>query len=131
MMQRQVRRPKEAKLDRRASVRFPITLDLHHWISQRRTPLETDSGQLIDLSSSGLRFAAPGPLEPGLKLDVAIDWPVLLQGRVELQLIVTGTVIWSNKTETAMRIHRHDFRTRSTGPSAVLAREPVSQGVDS
>ena len=70
-------------------------------------------GNMIDLSSSGLRFAAPGPLEPGRKLAVAIDWPVLLDGRVQLQLIVTGVVVWSRGTETALRIQRHGFRTRS------------------
>jgi hypothetical protein len=50
---------------------------------------------MIDISSSGLRFATPGPLGPGRKLAVAIDWPVLLDGRVQLQLILAGTVVWS------------------------------------
>jgi hypothetical protein len=53
----------QAKPDRRASVRFPITLDLRYSSSPRRVPAEACSGQLIDLSSSGARFAAPGHLE--------------------------------------------------------------------
>ena len=110
-----VRLPKAAGPDRRASVRFPLTLDIRYAVSHRCAPIETGSGQVIDLSSSGLRFAAQSLLEPGLKLDVAINWPVLLDGRVQLQLIVTGRVVWSNGTETAMEIERHDFRTRSVG----------------
>ena len=105
--------PKEPRSERRASVRFPLTLDVRYSVSHRRAPVEAGSGQIIDLSSSGLRFAAQGPLEPGLKLDVAIDWPVLLDGRVQLQLIVTGVVVWSSGTETALQIQQHDFRTRS------------------
>ena len=75
------------------------------------------------LSSSGLRFATQGPLEPGLKLDVAINWPVLLDGRVQLQLIVTGVVVWSSGTETALQIQRHDFRTRSVRLKATSPQE--------
>jgi len=72
-------------------------------------------GNIIDISRTGLRFATPGPLGPGQNLFVAIDWPVLLDGRVQLQLILAGTVVWSTATETAMRILRHEFRTRSAG----------------
>ena len=104
--------------DRRANVRFPLTLDVRYSMSHRGTRAQTGSGQTIDLSSSGLRFSARGPLVPGLKLNVAITWPVLLDGRVQLQLIVTGVVVWSSATETALKIERHDFRTRSVGPKA-------------
>jgi hypothetical protein len=121
--ERRVRLPKDPGPDRRASVRFPLTLEVHYSVSHRCAPVETGSGQIIDLSSSGLRFAAQGPLEPGLKLDVAVNWPVLLDGRVQLQLIVTGVVVWSSGTETALRIQRHDFRTRSVGLKAASPQE--------
>jgi PilZ domain len=119
-----VRLPKAAWPDRRASIRFPVTLDIRYSVSHR--PAETGSGQIIDLSSSGLRFAAQGPLEPGLKLDVAINWPVRLDGRVQLQLILTGTVVWSSETEIALRIQRHDFRTRRVGLKAASPQESDS-----
>ena len=118
-MDRVVRLPKELRVDRRASIRYPLTLDLRYSVSNRRAPLETVVGRLIDLSSSGLRFIGQGHLEPGQKLHVAIDWPVLLDGRVQLQLVATGVVAWSRGTEVAMRIQRHDFRTRSVGLNAV------------
>jgi hypothetical protein len=77
--------------------------------------METGCGRTIDLSSSGLRFAAQRPLEPGLRLDVAIEWPVLLDGGVHLQLIAAGVVVWSQGAETALRIQRHELRTRRVG----------------
>jgi PilZ domain len=121
--ERRVRLTKEPWPERRASVRFPLTLEARYSVSHCRAPVETGSGQIIDLSSSGLRFAAQGPLEPGLKLDVAINWPVLLDGRVQLQLIVAGVVVWSSGTETALQIQRHEFRTRSVRLKAASPQE--------
>jgi PilZ domain len=121
--ERRVRLSKDPGPGRRARARFPLTLDVRYSVSHRGAPVESGSGQIIDLSSSGLRFAAQRPLEPGLKLDVAINWPVLLDGCVQLQLIVTGVVVWSSGTETALRIQRHGFRTRSVGLNTALPQE--------
>jgi hypothetical protein len=119
-----VRLPKEPGRDRRASVRFPLALDVRYSVLNHGAPVETGSGQTIDLSSSGLRFAAQGPLWPGTKLEVAINWPVPLDGHVRLQLIATGVVVWSNATQTAVQILRHDFRTRSEGLKARSLQGP-------
>jgi c-di-GMP-binding flagellar brake protein YcgR len=116
--ERRVRLPTEPAPDRRASVRYPLTLNVRYSVSRRRAPVEMCLGQLIDLSSSGLRFVGQGPLEPGLKLEIAINWPVLLDDHVQLQLIVTGVVVRSSGTEIALQIQRHDFRTRSVGLNA-------------
>ena len=103
-------------MDRRANLRYPLILEVRYSVSRRRSTIDAGVGQLIDLSSSGLRFVAQSVLKPRLKLDIAIDWPVLLDGRVQLQLIVTGVVVWSSATETALKIEQHDFRTRSVRP---------------
>ena len=113
--ERQVRLPKDSNTERRASTRFPLALEVRYSISGRRARRETGSGRTVDLSSSGLRFATQGPLEPGIKLDVAIDWPVLLNAGVQLQLVAKGEVVWSSGTETALRIQRHELRTRGGG----------------
>jgi len=110
--ERRVRLPNDPNPERRASTRFPLALEVRYTVSGRRALRETGSGRTIDLSSSGLRFATQGPLEPGIKLDVAIDWPVLLNGGVQLQLVAKGEVVWSSGTETALRIQRHELRTR-------------------
>ena len=72
----------------------------------------------VAIAGGGLVGASLALALTGLKLNVAITWPVLLDGRIQLQLIVTGVVVWSSATETAMKIERHDFRTRSVGPKA-------------
>jgi hypothetical protein len=87
--------------------------------------VETGSGRTIDLSSSGLSFTADKPLETGQKLDVSIDWPALLDGGVKLQLIVSGVVVRTDGTTTALQIRRHEFRTRRVGLKAVPLQESV------
>jgi len=70
------------------------------------------SGRTIDISSSGLKFAADRPLLVGQRIEVYIDWPVMLDGGVRLQLVVWGEVIRTDGTEVALQIQKHDFRTR-------------------
>jgi len=112
-------------LERRANTRFSLNLALRYTVWGRRAPVGDGCGHTIDLSSSGLRFAAESPLDPGLILDVAIDWPVLLDGGVPLQLIAAGVVVWTKGTETAMRIQRHELRTGRVGLKLAPPRESV------
>ena len=81
--------------------------------------METGSGRTINLSSAGLSFTADRPLRPGQKLEVSIDWPVLLAGGVELQLTMSGVVVRAIGSAIAMQIQRHEFRTRRVGLKAV------------
>jgi c-di-GMP-binding flagellar brake protein YcgR len=121
--ERRVRRPEGTSSERRGSTRFSLNLELHYTVSGRPGPMETGSGRTIDLSSSGLRFVAQRPLEQGLRLDVAIEWPVLLDGGVHLQLIAAGLVVWTKGAETALRIQRHELRTRRVGLSVAPLRD--------
>ena len=116
---RRVRLLQGLNSDRRASVRVPLNLELRYSVVGHRRPVETGSGRTIDMSSSGLSFTADRPLSIGQKLDLSIDWPVLLDGDVQLQLVVSGVVVRTTKAVTALRIERHDFRTWRAGPRLV------------
>jgi PilZ domain len=118
---RPVRLPRDTSLERRTSTRFPLTLAVRYAVSDRRQPGEMGSGRTMDLSSSGLCFSTDTPLSPGQRLDVSIDWPALLDGGVHLQLIISGVVVRTNGTVTAVQIQRHEFRTRRVGLQAVAS----------
>ena len=120
---RRVRLPNDDRPERRASTRFPFTLEVRYSVLHQGGPGVTGSGRMIDMSSSGLRFTADRPLLAGLRLDVSIDWPALLEGGIPLQLIATGVVVWTRGTETALRIQRHEFRTRRAGLKVVSRQE--------
>ena len=108
--ERPVRLPKVASPERRASTRFPLAIEVRYALMVAAG--QTGSGQTIDLSSSGLSFTADRPLLTGQKLKVAIDWPVLLDGGVQLQLVMSGVVVRTSGTTTAVKIQRHEFKTR-------------------
>jgi hypothetical protein len=116
--ERQVRLPKNARAEGRASTRFPMTLEVRYTVPGHRRPAGTGSGRSIDLSSSGMTFTADRPLRTGQRLEVSIDWPVLLGGFVKLQLMMLGVVVRTDGTITALEIRRHEFRTRRVGPNA-------------
>ena len=103
----------------RAGTRFPLSLEVRYAVSGRQTSLETGSGRTINLSSSGMSFTADGPLLIGQTLDLCLDWPVLLDGAIRLQLMMSGEVVRTNGTMTALQIRRHEFRTRRVGLKAV------------
>ena len=104
--------------ERRSRTRFPLTLEARYVVLGRSTSRETGAGRIIDLSSVGLTFTADRPLLSGQKLDVSIDWPVLLDGGIQLQLIMSGKVVRTNGLATTLQIERHEFRTRRSGLKA-------------
>jgi hypothetical protein len=104
--------PNDARSERRAAARYPLDLEVRYSGSGRHGLRVTGSGRTIDLGSSGIAFTADKPLPRGLKLDLSIDWPVLLDGGVQLQLTMSGVIVRAGGTVTALRIQRHEFKTR-------------------
>lgn len=114
-----VRVSKRLSIERRASIRFALNLEVSYTVSDRRVPAKTGTGRTIDLSSSGLSFIAERPLVAGQELTASIDWPVLLGRATKLQLIMSGVVVRTAGTTAALRIERHEFRTRRVALKAV------------
>jgi PilZ domain-containing protein len=113
--------PQNTEPERRANARFPLTLGVRYAAAGQ--PASMGTGRTIDISSSGLRFSVEAPLQAGQRIDVYIDWPVLLEGGVKLQLVVWGEVVRTDGGEAALQIQKHDFRTRRVGlrPAKELA----------
>jgi hypothetical protein len=116
---RRVRLLQKPSSDRRSSVRLPVNLEVRYSVVGHRKPVEKGSGRTIDMSSSGLSFTADTLLSIGQRLDMSIDWPVSLDGGVQLQVVASGVVVRTNGAVTAIRIERHEFRTRRAGPKLV------------
>ena len=113
---RRVRLLQGLDAERRRGIRFPMDMEVRYSVVGNRRQAEIGSGRTIDMSSSGLSFTADTPLSI---LEVSIDWPVLLDGGVQLQIVASGVVVRTTGAVTAIRIERHDFRTRRAGPTVV------------
>ena len=101
--------------DRRISPRYPLDLEVRYTTSEGRAPAKMGVGLGVDLSSSGLSFITDTPLLIGQGLTVYIDWPVLLNDAIGLQLVIRCIVVRINETGVAVKILEHDFRTRGVG----------------
>jgi len=69
-------------------------------------------GRTINMSSGGICFGSTEPLVPGAKVEVALDWPFALDGTCPLKMCVSGRVLWNDRSRTAIKILRYEFRTR-------------------
>lgn len=102
------------KSDRRTGIRFPLNLMVRY---QRigSGVSNWSVGRTVDISSSGLVFTTSEPLAPGQAVEACISWPVALDKRIPLKLVIKGSVVWSTGNQTAMCFERHEFRTAPAG----------------
>jgi hypothetical protein len=86
------------------------------------------TGRTNLMSSTELIFGADQRLEPGMMTEISIAWPVLLDGRVRLQLVIEGAIVRSEAGLTAVQIWKYHYRTR--GPWAQEeTRQPIPMGL--
>ena len=68
-------------------------------------------GRTLNISSCGILVERPHQLSLGAVLEMRIDWPSLLDGKVALQLVVVGRVIRCERSRFAAILHQYQFRT--------------------
>src|SRR5207237_1990983 len=83
---------------RRLYRRYPIDLGIRCRVLRNNQII---SGKVCDISSGGVRFISSEILTPGKKVELSIDWPVLLDGACPLQLKFWGRIVRSDKLATA------------------------------
>ena len=66
----------------------------------------------MNMSSGGVLVAAAHEFGAGTGLEISIEWPFLLDGRIPLQLVASGKVVRSETTSFALLLTRHQFRTK-------------------
>lgn len=106
----------------RSHRRYPIDVGI------RCRALRSDEvvlGRICDISSGGVRFTSSEILAPGKKVEISIDWPVLLDGACRLQLRAQGLVVRNDQHGTAIEFERYDFYTRKAGTDALCGAGAV------
>ena len=69
-------------------------------------------GKTRMISNKEIIFAAGDGLKPGMKAEIVVAWPCLLDDRIRLQLVLQVTITGSQNGEAEGRIRAYDFRTR-------------------
>jgi signal transduction histidine kinase len=108
-------------IDRRAKSRYPIECELEYHVLRSlksRKPISTNTGNTIDFSSDGVLFYTQEPLCLGAAIQVILNWPATLDGRIPLRLYILGNVVRSDRDRAAVRIVSHEFRLARPKESA-------------
>lgn len=113
--------------ERRRKCRYPIELSFRYEIRKKKALVRTGIGATIDISSGGILLRCDDALVLGSTLQLAIDWPFLLNQVCGLQLAVIGRVVRHDERGTAIKINRCEFRTctasKLLGPDRTRATE--------
>src|SRR5664279_2498968 len=96
-------------IERRSRVRFPLELPVCYRTLDRQRRL-VGRGWVLNMSSGGVLVAAPHEISAGTPLELSIEWPFLLEGRVPLQLVGSGKVVRCETFGFALLLSRHQFR---------------------
>jgi hypothetical protein len=102
--------------DRRQCQRFPIIAQAEYVLDGNR-----GSATTVDIGTGGVLLKTGKTLRCGQPIEVLINWPVLLEERLPLRLVVFGKVLRSNGAGTAVGIMRYEFRIRARSVARLSA----------
>src|SRR5262245_38861930 len=91
--------------ERRRHRRFPIATRAEYVLRDRRGETVTSN-----ISSDAVLVQSADVLRIGESVELRVDWPVLLEGRCPLRLIITGKVLGRAARGTIIRIVRYEYR---------------------
>jgi hypothetical protein len=110
--------------ERRMRLRFPFELPVR-FRSLGRVYSVAGAGWVRNMSSGGILVTYPHEISAGTPLELHIDWPTRLDGRIPLHLIAVGTVVRCDLFSFAVGLERYYFRT--AGKSALPAGDLFRQ----
>lgn len=97
-------------LERRSKVRFPLELRVRYRSLARRCPA-VGTGVVMNMSRSGVLVSSEHGISEGVRVELNIEWPSLLDGRVPLQVVTVGRVVRCEPSRFAVVLARYQFRT--------------------
>src|SRR6476659_8792392 len=79
-------------VERRSRLRFPFELRVRFRTLGRNYPV-AGMGRVVNMSSGGLLVSCQDEVPAGAPMELNIEWPTRLDGRVPLHLVAIGTVV--------------------------------------
>lgn len=98
------------RAERRIKYRYPLDLGVRYRSSSKGSSF-SGAGVAVNMSSGGILVASQHQVIEGALVEMSIEWPSLLGGRVPLQLIAFGRVVRRGASHFAATFERHEFRT--------------------
>jgi hypothetical protein len=107
--------------DRRETSRFPVREEVRYRVLHARGLPNSGVGKTLDIGSGGILFTTEDRLPMGHLVEVAVNWPVRLDGACPLRFVAVGKVVRSDATKAVVQIDRYEFKTRGSGGAAAAA----------
>ena len=95
-------------------MQFPLVLPLKYKTTSSKRKAVSGRGSTVLLSSADIVFNAGQPLGSGVRCEILIAWPVLLEGRIGLQLVLQSIITRSEAQFVLGRVSKYEFRTRGS-----------------
>jgi len=90
-------------------------------LHKRMVPYE-GTGQTLNISSSGVSFAADRVFSVGTALELKIEWPIQRGDQLPLILVVIGRVARSSAEQSGLKARKTSLQLRSDAHHAVYSR---------
>jgi len=103
--------PPTDRSDQRLHGRYPIALELQYKLLNKERIKRFGFGRTVNLSSGGVLFESDCRLPASGPIELAMNWPYLLDGVVTLKLVVSGRIVRSDAKAIAVKVEQHEFRT--------------------
>lgn len=97
-------------IERRSKLRFELELPVSYRTVGREFPC-AGQGWVVNMNRSGVLVSGQHDVYLGAQMELSIEWPSLLHGRVPLRFVTVGRVVRCEESSFAMRLIRHQFRT--------------------
>jgi hypothetical protein len=112
--------------ERRVKYRYALDLRVRFRSASAESSF-SGAGQVLNMSSGGILVASKYQITVGALVEMRIEWPSLLNGKVSLQLFAVGRILRREKSGFAATFERHQFRTmkRSSQPEARLGGDVI------
>src|SRR5215469_13429240 len=94
---------------------FPLVLPLKYKVIYPKVRAISGTGSTLVLSSTDIVFNADQPLGSGVRCEISIAWPVLLETVIGLQLVLQSVITRSVGQVVMARVSKYEFRTRGPG----------------
>ena len=78
--------------ERRRRFRYPLDLSVRFRCPSGESPVSGE-GLAVNLSSGGVLVASRHQMNVGARVEISIEWPLLLDGKTPLQLLAVGWVL--------------------------------------
>jgi hypothetical protein len=85
--------------------RFPISTPVKYIVEK-----VAGEGVTCNVGSDGLLMKTKCVFPQGSRIELSLDWPAMLDGRLPLRLDISGKILWSNVRGTAVAILSYDYR---------------------